>query len=296
MNKEILDLLTKFIMNERQAKVYMALLKENIATASELYRISGVPQNKIYEILKFLMTKGFVSKKMNGTHTLYEVIDPKNSIEQVIEKHKAVLEEMYNLKEQLIQIYNSTSSEKALSEYIEVIYGNENVHKKFIELLNKMKHKGLSISCPPYVTINAVQRAEQKEAAEAFFKRGGKDKSIREINADTPAFIFDSIRSTLNDYEPADNRIISKSPIKLFIFDEEVLMTFNKSFIQAGDEICASIIKQPNTVKTYIHMFNFLFDQAEPFDNWIKTNQELYNQKLAEYDEEKQKNNGGRNA
>jgi len=60
-------------------------------------------------------------------------------------------------------------------------------------------------------------------------------------------------------------------------------MTFNKSFLLAGDEMCTSIIKQPNTVQTYIHMFNYLWQQAETFNNWIKENGETYKKKLLEY-------------
>ena len=272
-------------MNERQAKVYLALLKEKRASAAELFRISGVPQNKIYEILKFLITNGFVSKKMNGTSTLYEVIDPQNSMQQVIEKHKLLLEEMDELKKQLLGIYKSSSNEKALSEYIEVIHGNLNIHKKFIELLNNTKHKVLSISCPPYAMNTPKQIAEQRKAADAFFKRGGRDKGIGELNEETPAFHFDYYRKEKNNYKSGDNRIIAKSPLKLFIFDDEFLMTFNTSFLQTGDEICTSIIKQPNTVFTYIHLFNHLFEQAESFDSWIADNKDLYNQKLKKYDE-----------
>jgi len=281
----IVEDLVRLVLNERQAKVYLALLRKNNSTAMEICKISGVLQSKIYGILEYLVVMGFCIKKASNSSTIYEAIDPGICLDYYIKEKKKQYDDMIILKEKLEKIYISSKENiYNLNEYIETIHGNKNVHKKFMELLNKTKHTVLSISCPPYTIRTQKEAVEQKEAAKAFFKRGGIDKSIREVNERTPEFIFASIRSTLENYNPEDNRITSKSPIKLFIFDNETLMTFNNAFLELEEDICTSIIKEPNTVNTYIHMFNFLFEQAETFDSWIAKNQELYIRKLADYD------------
>lgn len=54
----IIGKFSELAMNERQAKVYLAILKNNNSTTSEIHRLSRVQLNKTYEILKFLNSTG----------------------------------------------------------------------------------------------------------------------------------------------------------------------------------------------------------------------------------------------
>lgn len=285
MKKEIIEHLIQLVMNERQAKIYYALLKNNSSTASELHRLSGVALSKTYENLKYLNINGFCTKSSDGSHSIrYYPTEPMLSFQDIIQQKKKQVEDTEKLQNRLAKIFRSNPIQGDLSQYLEVVNGNRNVHKRFIELLNNSKHTILSISCSPYSTMSHKERKEQHQAAKNFFARGGVDISITEMSENTPLFIFNNLKFTMKSYKPENNKFTYKSPIKLFIFDNETLMTFNETFVGTSDEICASIIKQPNTVATYIHMFNYLFQEAIPVEAWLKENKTLYDKKLNDFD------------
>ena len=99
---EIKELLRKSGLNEYESKVYLALAKLSIAKAGEIYKESGVPQNKVYESLVKLAEKGFVSTlnltprkyKVVGTEKFSQIIENK---ENEIKDMKKVIEDLNNL-------------------------------------------------------------------------------------------------------------------------------------------------------------------------------------------------------
>lgn len=280
--------LTELVMNERQSKIYCAILMNNKSTSTDLHRITGLALNKTYETLKYLCIQGFCTKIVESNKTMYAPTDPALVFKTILDDKKGDLKRTELLLQKLCEIYDSVPSQNELSEYIEIVYGKQNVHKKFLELISKSKHNIYVISCPPYSIMNKKQSKEQDEYFEKFYERGGKDKVIFEVNKNSPSFIFEGIRESLDIPESSDFKLTNKSPIKLIIFDNETLMTFNKYFLVSGEELCASIIKQSNTVDTYVHMFDYLWNQAETFQTWLKNNEKLYLQKLEEFNQNKE--------
>jgi sugar-specific transcriptional regulator TrmB len=280
---KLIDSLVNLVMNERQARVYITLIKKNHSSASELHRLSGVAQNKIYGVLNFLISNGFCSKRTSGKKVTYEVINPDVSLSRFIKDKEQQLIDIKSLKDSLIKEYHISHEDKEFAEYIEVIQGKANVHNKIVELIGNAKNTILAISCPPYSMTTKKQYEEQTKVIDEFFNNGGTGRSISEINEDSPPFEFYSVTEFDMNYENDETRIVRKSPLKLYIFDDEILMTFNKSLLLKGDELCASIIKQPNVVSTFVHMFNFLWEQALPKEEWKRQNKTILEQKIVEY-------------
>ena len=287
MSSELLESLVKHILNERQAKIYLTLISNKTSTVPEIFKLSQVPQKKIYEILKSLTNKGFVSKKQVGKIVFFEAINPKITFLQIIDEKEQQLKEINKLKDNLLGVFENTCNEKALPEYIEVVHGNINTHNKFVDMVKESKKSILSTSCPPFAITKKKQVIEQEEAYHKFHGKGGQDKTIHEVNDESPTFVFNNIREYLIHPDTFKVKVILKIPIKLFIFDDETLMTFDQSFMAKTGELSSSIIKQPNTVKTYIEMYNYLWDKAITVDEWLKDNRSLYERKLVEYDNSK---------
>jgi len=280
--------LTELIMYERQSKIYLAILMNNKSTSTDLHKITGLALNKIYETLKNLCIQGFCTKVVEANKTMYMPTDPSLVFKKILEEKEVLLSRSKTLMNSLCEIYNNAPAQNEFTEYIEVIYGKLNVHKKFLELIRSSKKEIKIISCPPYSIINKKQSKEQDSCFDEFYERGGKDKAIFEVNNSSPSFIYAGMRESLNFPESSEFRVTDKSPIKLIICDDEVLMTFNKHFMVSGEELCSSIIKQNNTVKTYVHMFDYLWNQAETSETWLQNNEELYLQKLQEYNQNKE--------
>jgi Cd2+/Zn2+-exporting ATPase len=73
---ELLEQLVQLVMSERQAKVYLSMLRNGSCTAAELQRKAGIPQSKIYDTLEFLVSQGYCVKRQAGKKRTYETIDP----------------------------------------------------------------------------------------------------------------------------------------------------------------------------------------------------------------------------
>ncbi len=76
--QEILENLKVHGFTEYEAKAYVALVGLGMATAREICEISGVPQGRIYDILKLLAAKGFIGVQ-EGNPTFYRAEDPEVS-------------------------------------------------------------------------------------------------------------------------------------------------------------------------------------------------------------------------
>ncbi|MBI4844835.1 MAG: TrmB family transcriptional regulator [Nitrospirae bacterium] len=58
--KAAINSLIKLGVTENEAKAYVALIKENPASAYEISKISGIPSSKIYEVISKLESRGMV--------------------------------------------------------------------------------------------------------------------------------------------------------------------------------------------------------------------------------------------
>ncbi len=95
-------------LTEYEAKIYLALLRENPATAYELGKSSGVPTSKIYEVLNKLIEKGVTSIVDEGKTKRYCPVDP----EEFLDKHKSRTDKIIdNLRNRLVTL----KGEKELS-------------------------------------------------------------------------------------------------------------------------------------------------------------------------------------
>lgn len=280
--ESIIQNLKQLVLNEREAKVYVALIKKSVASAAELHEISGVAKNKIYDILNNLNIKGFCSKQINGKNTLYKAISPKISFEKLLNKKQQEIILLEDLETQLLHLYKDSFDSSNLADFIETIHGAQNVHHKYLQLLEESTTSILTISASPYSIKSLEESNQQLTAAKNFMRRGGLSKTLLELDEDSPAFLFSWVEKS---FEFSDNevmKIIKKSPIKLSIFDNKLLMTFNKTFSISDEDLAASVIKQAITVETYTQMFNYLWEQAESLSEWIDKNKQLYENKLAE--------------
>nr|MBC8394442.1 TrmB family transcriptional regulator [Deltaproteobacteria bacterium] len=159
-------------MNEREAKVYLALLKTPNATASDLQKNSGLRQNKIYEIIGNLVRQGYCSERQEGRIRTYESLDPQTVLKEPILTLQTRLSDSIKLQKELHDLYNAAEKNIEPFEYIEVIHGNESIHKKFVTLLNEAENEILNFVRPPFAAHSLEMYEEQNEAYNRFLDKG----------------------------------------------------------------------------------------------------------------------------
>lgn len=89
---------------EYEAKVYLALLRENPATGYQLSKNSGVPRSMVYEALGRLVVRGAVLKTDDRRSTLYRPVPP----EILLDRYKKEQDQLFNnLSRELSALYDN---------------------------------------------------------------------------------------------------------------------------------------------------------------------------------------------
>ncbi|HNX16742.1 MAG TPA: TrmB family transcriptional regulator [Methanoregula sp.] len=80
ITEERINHLKKIGLNEYEARAYIALVGLREATAREILEAGGIPQGRIYDVLKDLSRKGYVEIQ-EGSPAYYRAVDPSNVIQ-----------------------------------------------------------------------------------------------------------------------------------------------------------------------------------------------------------------------
>lgn len=165
---------------EYESKVFIAVLKGCLMSASEIADSAGIRRTDVYNILKTFVDKGYCNEIETNSVLKYEMIDPDiifDKIERDILREKenelATLKEtMNNLK----PLYRSEETEKSKIVNIELIRGyNQHREGKFVELLKNAK-KEIHFMIRPEIFLSD----EIDDIATKFYKKGGVIKSVYE--------------------------------------------------------------------------------------------------------------------
>jgi Cd2+/Zn2+-exporting ATPase len=91
---ELLDRLVRIGFTEYEAKVYLALLRENPANGYQLSKKSGVPRSMVYEALARLHSRGAVMETIEDRASLYRPLPPDVLLGQIQSEHTALIGEL----------------------------------------------------------------------------------------------------------------------------------------------------------------------------------------------------------
>lgn len=265
-NTKLLKDLINIGMNERNAKVYLALLKKKDASLPDLHKLSGVRLNKLYEVINNLIREGYCTEKKISRKRFFNAIDPGTSIDSNLKKMEERLEKSYILKNVLKEIYDNTEEVKEPIEYIEIFHGNANIHQKFLELIKNSGNEIISFTKPPWAVSTPKEQEEQGDAIEAFFKRKGVSKTIYEISSEKDNDLIPIMERDRKAGE--QSKISDKLPIKLYIFDRKALLIADASPLSLTNELRMALIKQQTIVDAFIALFDFFWQQSIDVNTW----------------------------
>jgi Cd2+/Zn2+-exporting ATPase len=93
---------------EYEARVYLALLRENPTTGYGLSKKSGVPRSMVYEALGRLDARGAVLKSEERRATLYRPVPPDALLDRYLSEHRQLVGE---LRSNLLTQFNTQDEE-----------------------------------------------------------------------------------------------------------------------------------------------------------------------------------------
>ncbi|MCR4322734.1 MAG: hypothetical protein NUV61_01450 [Candidatus Azambacteria bacterium] len=79
-------------LSEKEAMVYIALLKAKEATVIQLARVTGIKRTSIYHCLESLIEKGLIMKIMKEDKAFYLAEDPKVSLDGLLRQKKTIID------------------------------------------------------------------------------------------------------------------------------------------------------------------------------------------------------------
>lgn len=261
--------LIKIGLIESEAKIYLNLLKKKSFTASEISRLSGISRSKTYEILNQLIRKGLCIEILGGVKK-FAPANPKtafNGLQQKIQQAcdtKKIL--MSDLSETLLPLYHSKKENTDPSlDYIQTVRENSRITEKVESLERLATDEVLGFTKRPYAMSLNITSNEQQFLN---LKRGIKCKSIYEVN---DARIKDFMKM-IEMYADAGEevKITNKLPLKMYIFDEKIVVTTLEDRITSKPSLTAMVIYHPDLAKTLKKVFYMYWEKAmtlEEFKN-----------------------------
>ena len=98
--------LSKIGLKEKEAKVYVALLKEVSCLANQLARKTNVLRSSIYDYLEILLEKGFITYTIQSGKKYFQAIGPQKILDNFEEKKLAEEEALRKIVPELIKLQN----------------------------------------------------------------------------------------------------------------------------------------------------------------------------------------------
>lgn len=147
-------------LTKYEALVYIALLRVNGATATEIHEISGVPRASVYPVLDQLEEKELVTVSQSSPKR-FAALPPEEGIGNLLSR---IERDAARAKEALAAIYREQSvTERGEQELIWNVYGIVAVQKKLTDLLVHARH-GIRLMAHPRILSDDIKKVLGQKA------------------------------------------------------------------------------------------------------------------------------------
>ncbi|MEW6610388.1 MAG: helix-turn-helix domain-containing protein [Patescibacteria group bacterium] len=253
MKEDLLKILGEIGFSEKEARVYLALLALEQATANEIAKKADINRTSAYDVLEILIKRGVVSKYKKKSRTFFNVSDPgklvayleheKADYEKTIEKQKtavsAVLPELISLQTPL--------STKPKVQFYE---GEKGMREAYEDTLTA---KGGILA---YANVQTMHWALPKFFPEYYTRRTKEKVSIKAI---MPQNELSRERAAHDREEIRQSKFLPEGQE----FSPEVNIYNNKVLIASWKEKMAVIIESKEFADLMKLMYQLLWERLE---------------------------------
>ncbi|MGZ4911442.1 MAG: TrmB family transcriptional regulator [Halobacteriota archaeon] len=206
-----------FGLSEKEAQLYLHLLKYGPKTPSPLAKSLNTYREDAHRTLTSLIDKGMVHPSLDSP-TIYAAVDLDNALESAVQKQQSELREMEKRKRELQELSKQQrfrpSDEVSTFKIIKTM---KELISVSIPLIDSLQEEWL-IAVPAIMTVFASLFGVN-EAASEFIKRGGKVRAIIDISYQT----IEPVREMISIGEEV--RHIDQHGITFVVFDKKVAMS-----------------------------------------------------------------------
>ena len=260
-NGELVAQLTRLGLTSYEAKAYLTLIRRDSFTAAQVARQSGLPRQRIYDVLGSLVQKGLAVARP-GTVVKYAATAPEVAIDLLLTSHRDELSRMERDARGMVQdlkpAFEAGQAHTDPLEYIEVLRDRRAINERFAELQRAVKKEILVFTKPPYATPpqENVEGLEVIQTHEA--------RSLYEFSVfDEPA-----VRRGVQRFVEAgeDARFVPELPLKLVIIDETIVMFGMEDPVAGSADLTIVVVEHPSLAKTLKLSFDAVWSSGLTYD------------------------------
>jgi sugar-specific transcriptional regulator TrmB len=254
--------LTRLGLTSYEAKAYLALIRRDSYTAAQVARQSGLPRQRIYDVLGSLVQKGLATARP-GSVVKYAATAPELAVERLIAAHRQDLQEMErDARQMIVDLTPSFEAGQVHTdplEYIEVLRDRRAINERFAELQAGVKREILVFTKPPYATppqenVEGLQVVTRTHAAQ----------SVYEFSIFDDPGATEGVRRFIEAGEEA--RFVPELPLKLVIIDETIVMFGMQDPVAGSADLTIVVVEHPDLAKVLKTSFESTWQTGLTFD------------------------------
>ncbi|HVM30384.1 MAG TPA: helix-turn-helix domain-containing protein [Candidatus Limnocylindrales bacterium] len=253
--------LSRLGLTSYEARAYLALIRRDSFTAAQVARQSGLPRQRIYDVLGSLVEKGLAVSRP-GAVVKYSATAPELAVDLLLEAHRRQLSEMESdaraMAGELKPAYEAGKEHTDPLEYIEVLRDRRAINERFAELQSSVKREILVFTKPPYATppqenVEGLQVIKTHDA-----------RSIYEFGVfDDPA-VSEGVRQFVEAGEEA--RFVPELPLKLVIIDETIVMFGMEDPVAHSSDLTIVVVEHSSLARVLKTAFDAIWATGLTFE------------------------------
>jgi HTH-type transcriptional regulator, sugar sensing transcriptional regulator len=258
---DLVTQLTRLGLTSYEAKAYLTLIRRDSFTAAQVARQSGLPRQRIYDVLGSLVQKG-VAASRPGTVVKYAATPPELAIELLLASHRDQLARMERdarvVVTDLKPAFDAGQEHTDPLEFIEVLRDKRAINERFAELQAAVKSEILVFTKPPYAT------PPQKNIEGLKVIQSHEARSVYEFSVfDDPA-VMRGVQRFVESGE--DARFVNSLPLKLVIIDETIVMFGMEDPVAGSDDLTIVVVEHRSLAKILKTAYDAIWATGLTFD------------------------------
>ena len=260
-NGELVAQLTRLGLTSYEAKAYLTLIRRDSFTAAQVARQSGLPRQRIYDVLGSLVQKGLAVARP-GNVVKYAATAPELAIDLLLTAHRDELSRMERdargMVSDLTPAYEAGQAHTDPLEYIEVLRDRRAINERFAELQAAVKKEILVFTKPPYATPpqENVEGLEVIQTHEA--------RSLYEFSVFDDQAVMRGVQRFVESGEEA--RFVPELPLKLVIIDETIVMFGMEDPVAGSSDLTIVVVEHQSLAKVLKTAFNAIWETGLTFE------------------------------
>jgi len=256
-NHAVHDELVDLGLTRYEARAYSSLVARDRYTAAELARESGIPRQRVYDVLDSLVERGLVTARP-GQVVRYSAVDPAVAVDRLLTVHRSTLDRLQDstarVVDALAPLWTVGRAETDPLDYVEVIRDRDVLAQRFGDLESGARHQMLTLAKLPYLVVD---NPEGLRATRRLARTGGDVRCIYEYEMlDEPAFV----RTTGRFVAAGERaRLAPEIPMRLCIVDGAQVLMSLRDPVAGGTSNTTVLIEHPALARCLTYAFETIW-------------------------------------